>query len=163
MDFAKTFELIGTQERTLIDVGRMVNSAVSLFADLKGITIINECEGFQVYADSLVMELFHNLMDNSFKYGEKLTQIRISVRKAVGGKELIYQDDGVGIDLELRTKLFQKGAGKGTGYGLWLIKRICEMYGWSISEKGQSGEGVRFVMFIPDEPCKQLANFAENQ
>jgi PAS domain S-box-containing protein len=163
LDFAKTFELIGTQERILIDVGQMVNNAVSLFTDLKGITIINECDGFQVYADSLVMELFHNLIDNSFKYGEKLTQIRISVRQVVGGKELIYQDDGVGIDPELRTILFQKGAGKGTGYGLWLIKRICEMYGWNISEEGTLGQGVRFVMFIPDESSKQLAYFGENR
>lgn len=144
----------------MIDVSKMVNNAVTLFADLKGITIINECEGFQVYADSLVMELIHNLMDNSFKYGEKITQIRVSVIEAVGGKELIYQDDGVGIDPELRTRLFQKGAGKGTGYGLWLIKRICEMYGWNISEKGEPGKGVRFVMFIPHEQA--VAHFAEN-
>jgi PAS domain S-box-containing protein len=155
LDFAKTFEMLGTQERTLIDVGKMVNDAVSLFADLKGVKIINECEGFQVYSDSLVMELFHNLMDNSFKYGEKLTLIRVSVRDVVGGKELIYQDDGVGIDPELRTILFQKGAGKGTGYGLWLIKRICEMYGWRIGEQGESGKGVCFVMFIPDESSKK--------
>ena len=150
LEFAKTFEMLGTQERTLIDVGKMVNNATSLFADLKGITVKNECEGFQVKADSLLMELFHNFIDNSLKYGEKISQIRVYVNKKVDGTEIIYEDDGAGVDLEIKKRLFQKGAGKGTGYGLWLIKRICEMYGWNITENGKLGKGVRFVMFIPE-------------
>jgi PAS domain S-box-containing protein len=48
-----------------------------------------------------------------------------------------------------KQRLFQKGAGKGTGYGLYLIKRICEMYGWTLQETGEPGKGVRFVMKIP--------------
>ena len=34
--------------------------------------------------------------------------------------------------------------GKGTGYGLYLIKRTCEIYGWQIQETGQAGKGVCF-------------------
>jgi PAS domain S-box-containing protein len=150
LDFAKTYEMIGNQERVQVNVGKMVNEAASLFADLKGVTVLNECEKFEVFADSLLMELFHNLIDNSLKYGEKITRIRVYVQKSQDGSaELIYEDNGVGIEANIRDRLFEKGVGKGTGYGLYLIRRICEMYGWSITENGVCGAGVRFVMKIP--------------
>ncbi len=150
LDFARTYELLGTQEQTRINVGKMVADAASLFADLKGVTVVNECSEFEVVADSLLMELFHNLIDNSLKYGEKITQIRVYARYCEDGTtELIYEDNGVGVDPVIKEKLFQKGAGKGTGYGLYLIKRICEMYGWTLRENGGLGKGVRFVMKIP--------------
>jgi signal transduction histidine kinase len=122
---------------------------------LKGVAVVNECGGFEVLADSLLMELFHNLIDNSLKYGEKITHIRVyTVKKQDGTTDLLYEDNGVGIDAGMREMLFQKGFGKGTGYGLYLIKRICEMYGWTICENGEAGKGVRFVINIPAASCR---------
>ncbi len=152
LDFAKTYEVLGTQEQTRINVSKMVADAASLFVDLKGVTVINECEDFEVKADTLLMELFHNMIDNSLKYGApKITKIRVYVRvNQEGFTELVYEDNGNGIDPEIKARLFQKGVTtKGTGYGLWLIRRICEMYGWSVQETGEYGQGVRFVMKIP--------------
>jgi signal transduction histidine kinase len=102
-------------------------------------------------ADSLLMELFHNMIDNSLKYGgQKISQIRVHMQYSQdGATELVYEDNGNGIEPEMKGKLFQKGFGKGTGYGLWLIRRICEMYGWTIREEGEYGKGARFVMKIP--------------
>ena len=130
----------------------MVADAASLFVDLKGVTVINECGDFEVKADSLLMELFHNMIDNSLKYGApKITKIRVHVQiNQEGVTELIYEDNGNGIEPEIKARLFQKGVTtKGTGYGLWLIRRICEMYGWSVQETGEYGQGVRFVIKIP--------------
>jgi PAS domain S-box-containing protein len=126
LDFAKTYELLGTQEQTRINVGKVVEEAASLFEDLKGVCVVHECGDFEVLADSLLMELFHNLIDNSLKYGKKITQIKVQRRFCQDGStELIYEDNGVGIVPEMKANLFQKGFGKGTGYGLYLIKRIC--------------------------------------
>jgi PAS domain S-box-containing protein len=152
LEFAKTFEVLGTQEQTRINVGKMVADAASLFANLKGVTVTNECGDFEVKADTLLMEVFHNMIDNSLKYGKpKITQIRIHVQISQEGvTELIYEDNGQGIEPGMKARLFQKGATtKGTGYGLWLIRRICEMYGWDVQETGEYGKGVRFVMKIP--------------
>jgi PAS domain S-box-containing protein len=146
LDFAKTYEMLGSQERVPINVGMMVQDAAALFADLKGVSIINECNTFEILADSLLMELFHNLIDNSLKYGEKITKIRVYTQKREDCIELIYEDNGVGIDPEMRSGLFQKGFGKGTGYGLYLMKRICEIYGWTIKENGEPGKGARFTI-----------------
>jgi len=52
-------------------------------------------------------------------------------------------------DTHLRQHLFQKGFGKSTGLGLYLIRKICEVYGWAVQEKGQPGEGVYFEFTIP--------------
>ena len=132
----------------------MVAEAASLFVDLKGVTVINECLDFEVKANSLLIELFHNMIDNSLKYGPpKITEINVHVNiNQEGATELIYEDNGNGINPKIKDRLFEKGVTtKGTGYGLWLIRRICEMYGWSVQEKGMYGQGVRFVMTIPNE------------
>lgn len=150
LDFAKTYEMLGNQERTFVDVGKMVQDAASFFTDLNGVTIVNECNGFNVSADSLLMEVFHNLIDNSLKYGRTLTQIRVYTEKNDDNSvSLIYEDNGVGIDSGVKEMIFRKGFGQGTGYGLYLIKRICEMYGWTIQECGEFGKGVRFVISLP--------------
>jgi signal transduction histidine kinase len=55
----------------------------------------------------------------------------------------------VGIPAETKSNLFTEGYGRGTGYGLYLLKRICETYGWVIEETGNPGQGVQFTMLIP--------------
>jgi len=152
LEFAKTYEMLGAEEQTCINVGKMVAEAASLFVDLKGVTIINECTDLEVKANSMLAELFHNMIENSLKYGPpKLTTIKVHAQtNQEGVTELIYEDDGNGIDPEIKARLFEKGVTtKGTGYGLWLIRRICEMYGWTVQENGKYGQGVRFVIKIP--------------
>jgi len=63
--------------------------------------------------------------------------------------KLIYKDDGVGIPDDVKKNLFQEGYGKGTGHGLYLIKKICDAYGWTIQETGEAGKGVQFTITIP--------------
>jgi signal transduction histidine kinase len=59
------------------------------------------------------------------------------------------EDDGVGVPDDEKGKLFQEGYGRGTGFGLYLIKRICEAYGWTLQETGKQGKGVQFTMTVP--------------
>jgi signal transduction histidine kinase len=158
LDFARTYEMIGGEELVSTDVGRMIQNAVVLFSDLKGVRIENQCNGVETLADSMLTEVFHNLIDNSLKYGERISEIRIHVEKGEGGcMNLIYEDDGVGIGANMKEHLFQKGFGKGTGFGLYLIRKICDVYGWTVQEKGQLGTGAKFEFAIP--PKKQLAPF----
>lgn len=150
-DFAKTYEMVGSEELVLTDIGSMVQNALSLFSDLKGVKVVNQCNGVKTLADSLLTEVFHNLIDNSLKYGtEKISEIKIFTEKTKDGAlRLIYEDDGVGIDAKTREHLFRKGFGKGTGLGLYLISKICEVYGWEVQEKGQFGLGAKFEFILP--------------
>jgi signal transduction histidine kinase len=55
----------------------------------------------------------------------------------------------VGIPEEDKQRIFEEGYGKGTGYGLYLIKKTCETYGWSIQETGVFGKGAQFTIVLP--------------
>jgi PAS domain S-box-containing protein len=150
LEDSKTFELLGTEKLMLVDVGKTFEKAFSLIASPKGIKKINQCMGFEVLADSILEIIFYNLIDNSLKYGGKLTQIRIwATENNDGTSKMVYEDDGTGIESADKKHLFEKGFGKGTGLGLYLVRRTCETYGWTISETGEPGKGVRFEFKIP--------------
>jgi PAS domain S-box-containing protein len=151
IEFEKIYVKVGAEELSYIDAERHFNEATFLFSDLKGATLVNECQGLTVLADSLLRQLFYNLIDNTLKYGKKTRRIRVHYQEEENQLKLIYEDDGVGIPDDVKSHLFQKGYGTGTGYGLYLIKRICEAYGWAIEETGKEGQGAQFTMTIPKE------------
>jgi len=163
-DFAKAYEMLGVEELAYVDVEKTVDEAVSLFPSLKDIKVMNDCHGLTVLADSLLKQLFYNLIDNSLKYGEKLSRIRVSYEDRNDHLNVIYEDDGVGIPQAAKPKLFHEGytTGKGSGYGLYLIKRMMEAYGWTIQEAGTPGKGAQFTVTIPKTNPKGMENFRQS-
>jgi PAS domain S-box-containing protein len=156
--FARTYEMLGAEELSYVNAKNCVDEAVSLFSGMKGTEIVNDCSGLTVLADSLLRQLFYNLIDNSLKYGEKVSQIRVYYEEGEDQLKLIYEDNGIGIPKDEKEKIFRERYGKGTGYGLYLIRKICEAYGWTIIETGKCGEGVQFTMTIPKmDENKKLA------
>jgi len=150
-EFTRTYEKLGVEQLVYVNVDKAVDEAVGLFPDLKGVKITNDCGGLTLLADSLLRQLFYNLIDDSLKYGEKLTHIRVRYEEFEDKLEVIYEDDGVGIPRDNKAKLFDEGftTGKGSGYGLYLIRRMMEVYGWTISETGTHGKGAQFAIDIP--------------
>jgi PAS domain S-box-containing protein len=161
-DFARAYEMLGVEELAFVDVEKTVDEAVSLFSGLKDIKVVNDCHGLTVLADSLLRQLFYNLIDNSLKYGEKLSRIRVYYEEKKGGHlNVIYEDNGVGISQAAKPKLWDEGytTGKGSGYGLYLIKRMMEAYGWTIQETGKQGTGAQFTMLISRIGSTGKANY----
>jgi len=149
LEFERIYEQVGVEELEYINVEKHLNEAASLFSDLKGAELINECHGLTVLADSMLRQIFYNLIDNSLKYGEKTSKIRVRYKEEKNQLKITYADDGVGLPEEIKSNLFAEGSGKGTGYGLYLIKRICDAYCWAIRETGKQGQGAQFTMTIP--------------
>jgi signal transduction histidine kinase len=150
-DFAKLYEQIGSEELTYVNVEDKLKEASALFSGPIP-TIKNECQGLTVLADSFLRQLFYNFIDNTRKYGKKTTAIRVYfVETAQDCLKLIYEDDGVGIPLENKPSLFKEGfsTGGSTGFGLFLTKKMIDVYGWTITEEGEPGKGAKFVMTIP--------------
>jgi PAS domain S-box-containing protein len=150
-DFASAYEKLGVEQLVYMDVRKTVEEAVGLFPDLKGVKIVNDCGGLTLLADSLLRQLFYNLIDDSLKYGEKLTQIRIHYEESEDKLKLVYEDNGVGISQDAKPKLFTEGftTGKGSGYGLYMIRRMMDVYGWAIDETGAPSKGAQFTISIP--------------
>jgi PAS domain S-box-containing protein len=151
-DFASAYEMLGVEERSYVDVGKSFDEAVALSSGLSGVEVVNDCHGLMVLADSQLRQLFYNLVDNSLRHGEKVSRIKIYYKEAEADKDklkLVYEDNGVGISDDARLNLFREGYGRGTGYGLYLTAKLCEMYGWKIQETGECGKGAQFTITIP--------------
>ncbi len=151
-DFAKTYEQLGAEELTNIDVENKISEAAALFSGTLP-KIMNGCRGLTVLADSFLRQMFYNFIDNTRKYGQKTTIIKVYYKKTdQGNLVLTYEDDGVGISAENKLKLFSEGfsTGGSTGFGLFLTKKMIDIYGWSITEEGKQGKGAKFVITIPN-------------
>lgn len=157
-DFAKTYEMLGVEKLSYIDVEKYIHE-IAMFHGLSTVTLVNECSGLTVLADSLLKQLFYNLIDNSLKHGETVTSIRIYYEEEKDKLMLIYEDNGIGIPEPEKERIFMEGYGKGTGYGLYLIKKICEAYGWTIQETGDQKKGAKFVMTISKMDKNKNTNY----
>ncbi len=156
-EFSRFYEKIGAEEPSKTNVAHCFNQAATLLPSLGTIEIVNECQGLEVMADSLLKQHFYNFLDNSLKHGEKVTRIRLHYTKDGGGVKLFYEDNGVGVSEADKPKLFHEGftTGKSTGLGLFLIKKMVEVYGWTITEEGEPGKGAKFVITIPKDSQKK--------
>jgi PAS domain S-box-containing protein len=150
-EFAKMYEQLGAEELTYINVEAKLNEATTLFSGSLP-EIINECHGLTVLADSFLRQLFYNFIDNTRKYGKKTTTIKVHCEKTQQDNlKLVYEDDGVGIPFENKPNLFHEGfsTGGSTGFGLFLTKKMIDVYGWTIAEDGEPGTGAKFTITIP--------------
>ena len=151
-EYSRLYELIGSEKPSRENAFECFNQAAALLPNL-GTTIktVNDCHGLEVMADSLLKQLFYNFLDNSLKHGEKVTQIRLHYTKESDELKLFYEDNGVGIPLANKSKLFDSGftTGNGSGLGLYLVKKMMDVYGWSIQEVGEPGKGAKFTITIP--------------
>ena len=89
-----------------------------------------------------LMEILGNLLENAFKY----TRSRISIRGELNEKvAVIIEDDGPGIEPQLRKEVLNRGARgdqvqPGQGIGLAMVQDLLEVYEGEL-EIGQSRWG----------------------
>jgi signal transduction histidine kinase len=110
----------------------------------------------QLQGEPLLLQLMiNNLLDNANKYAAPETDILIDLHIVGKDIELTVKDQGIGISLEERSKVFDKfyrvGAEqtrttKGTGLGLYLCKKIVTFHAGTIFVKPNQPKGSIFVV-----------------
>lgn len=150
-DFSRYYEKIGAEEQANINIKNCFQEALALFPNIGKIEVINETEGLIVIADSLLQQLFYNLIDNTIKHGKTVTEIKLHYQTQPQNVTLYYEDNGVGVQDENKYNIFSEGftTSDGAGLGLSMIKKMMEVYNWTIKETGTPGKGVRFEITIP--------------
>lgn len=113
------------------------------------VAIRTDVGGSSVYVDPLFSKVFSYLIDNSIRHGNHTTEIRISLRSGGEGSLLFVKDNGCGIGLEEKEKIFERGYGKQTGWGLFIAREICAANGMAIRENSAAGSGACFEILIP--------------
>jgi len=149
INFTREYQDLGVTAPVWQNVHAILEKSTAALP-LRNVTVEQDCAGIEVFADLLFEKVFYNLIDNALKYGgEKMTAIRFSCREMDGQLTLVCEDDGEGISLEGKRRLFTQGFGKHTGLGLFLTREILSITGITITETGEPGKGARFEITVP--------------
>lgn len=136
-------------------------------ADAKNITIRYWAEGIHVFADSdMIRTVFRNIVSNAIKFTDNGGVINIKAEKKDENVTISVSDNGIGIQPEDLTKLFNisevfttmgTSGEKGTGLGLLLCKDFIEKHNGKILLKSEVGKGTDFVFILPYESQEMMA------
>jgi light-regulated signal transduction histidine kinase (bacteriophytochrome) len=148
INFTKEYEKIGVVSPEWQDVAIVYQKAKVLCAE-QGIEYVVDTGSIEIYADPMLERLFYILLDNSYRHGTNVTKISLTVIRNAEECQIVYQDNGVGVDMEEKASIFQKGYGKDTGLGLYLGTQILGITGIGIRENGTPSNGARFELLVP--------------
>jgi PAS domain S-box-containing protein len=144
IEFTKEYQELGMQAPGW----QKIRDIVAQQQITEGISLSCTCDG-EVFADPMLERVFFNIIDNAVRHGESVTAIRVSCQPDPDGLVIVVRDDGVGVPPALKEKIFEKGYGKNTGFGLFLAREILAITGIIILETGTHGKGARFEIIVP--------------
>ena len=146
------------EELCLFDIADSVCDLVSRSADAANITICNQISpDLQITADqSLLTQLFMNLIGNAVKYGKPGGHVWLDAEQKPEGVQIRISDDGLGISEEDQAHIFERfyradrsRDRTGTGLGLSIVQWIAELHGGSVSVRSALGHGSCFTVILP--------------
>ncbi|KAF1076425.1 PAS domain S-box protein [Methanogenium sp. MK-MG] len=152
--FSRDYEYIGMEKPKWQSVSSVVRS-VSQNTELSALTVSCNTGDLEIYADHLFEKVVFNLMENTLRHGFNASAVVVTwVPDTHGGGMLTFADDGAGVPDEIKKRIFDKGFGSNTGYGLYLIREMLGLTGITIEETGTVGRGATFSLTIPPGACQ---------
>ncbi|MBX3298312.1 MAG: DUF4118 domain-containing protein [Acidobacteria bacterium] len=144
---------------SLSSVEEAIAAAIVRAESLAGehrITVRTDADLPLVKADArAVAEVIFNLLDNAVKYSPDGTKITITARRSDNGVEVSVNDQGQGIPVEMRERVFEKftrgasGRHGGLGLGLAIAKGLAEGQNGSIViTEGDNGIGTKVIVTL---------------
>lgn len=114
-----------------------------------------------VNGDPFLLQMaINNLLGNAVKYSPKEKPVTVLLEKKSGAAVLSIIDEGAGIPESERSKVFQKfyrtgneatKRAKGTGLGLYIVKRITQLHDGNITIQNNPKGGSIFVLSLKAE------------
>jgi PAS domain S-box-containing protein len=159
--FTSDYQDLGQNEPVWQNPAVAFKKACASFSE-SGIIFSANIMDMEIYTDPLLDRVFYNLIDNSIRHGTHVTTISLSVKPLKNGLVILYEDNGSGVVPEEKKKIFTRGFGKHTGFGLFLIREILSITGIGIEETGTYGEGVKFEIQVPVGKFREKLNSNQN-
>lgn len=126
-------------------LGSIVESVVNNYPHIK-FSIKGDCT---VLCDGAIYSAIDNIVRNAVVHG-KTERIDISIHEKDAHCELRIADYGKGIPLDIKDKIFEEGESfgdtRGSGLGLYIVKKVMERYGGEISVEDNKPSGAVFVL-----------------
>ncbi len=141
MDFVEIVEMIAKQAQET-----SIGLAITVNAD-------DDARG-HIVTSRLVGSVFQNLFRNAVQHAGDTPVVGVEMSLENDLFKVIVQDDGPGVDPEMKNKIFRRSSAtpEGTGVGLYLTRKIMDLLGGTIElieTPGQSGS--RFKLVFPAE------------
>jgi signal transduction histidine kinase len=162
LHFHRQSQPLASLPAVTIDLRRFVREVVESFEPLAAprrvqLTVATPPEEVLVDADTASLrQVLLNLLDNAVKYGPPGQTIRVALDAAADTATLSVSDQGPGVALIDRDRIFNAfergrtthGTG-GAGIGLAVVQHIVSAHGGSVSCDGGAEGGARFVVTLP--------------
>jgi len=146
--FTREYQKIGMLEFSWISLSDIIKEALNEIV-MDPIQVFIDTGNSLLYADKNFRLALEKILVNIPEHATGATKVHISLEPVGDGGKLIIQDDGCGIVQQQKTRIFDLGFGKGSGYGLFLAEKILSIFEITIQENGVPGEGARFELMIP--------------
>ena len=139
----------------LVAVAYDAEESISALARDKNVNIEISGEGTVEMEKDHAYELVKNLMENAVRYNEDGGHVLVSVDEKADKVTLKVKDDGIGIDEENQSRIFErfyrvnKSRSRetgGTGLGLSIVKHVAELYGAKLTLSSTLGVGTEITV-----------------
>lgn len=147
-----------------LEASAEIQKTIKFFQPLarnKGLSIVhvNSCDCTIVADEQYLGQVLNNLIGNAIKFTSQGT---ITVRSHYDASQqacvISIEDTGIGISKEFLPQIFdefkQESGGydrnfEGTGLGLTITKRLCEMMNVELAIESELGHGSTFTLYFP--------------
>ncbi|WP_416398714.1 ATP-binding protein [Allohahella sp. A8] len=143
--------------RAPVDIGLLMRSVAGICqtqAAERGLEIRVRAGGFWVDSDAtLLQRVLLNLVTNAIKNTVE-GGVLMGVRRRGSSLLIEIYDTGVGIEAKTRDEIFTEfrsfGHESGTGIGLSIVKRVCQMLDHPLQVRSNWGRGSCFAIEVPE-------------
>jgi signal transduction histidine kinase/CheY-like chemotaxis protein len=183
LDFSKIEAGRLELESTVFSLSGLIDGVLSTFqaqANAKGLVLTGTVEPGSddtlIGDPTRVRQILFNLLGNALKFTERGSiTVRAGTTPLGGGRTrvtLTVADSGIGIEEDLRKRLFQPFAQAdssttrkfgGTGLGLSIVRRLAQLMDGDVTAESAPGRGSTFTVRLIFDSAPQEALFAASQ
>jgi PAS domain S-box-containing protein len=160
--------IVEPQRRTC-DLGALARGTVATLETLSERHVVVSTEDAELEVDPAKVErIIENLLTNAVRHTPIDGTIWLRVEGRTEGVTIVVEDDGPGVEDELRTTIFEpfrQGPASpshlpGTGIGLSLVTRFAELHGGRAWVEDRPGGGASFRVFLPRAASAEIPALA---
>ncbi len=153
MEWRETVNLNDVLDGTLLNFALKISESNALIKKQDLPTIVS--------SESLVSQLFQNLIGNALKFNKPGTppEISISCEQEEGKYLISFRDRGIGIPQDELDRIFvifqrlhKRSDYQGTGIGLSICMKIIKKLKGTLSVQSEEGQGSIFTVGLPINP-----------
>lgn len=130
----RVIDLAGSSTARPIDATELLDQDVQIFAD-----------------PDKFAQVITNLVDNALRHGSG--EVRLSLQQGSGEVVFVVDDEGEGIDEEIRTRVFTKfwkhGTRGGSGLGMYIVGGLTSAHGGRVDIEASPSGGARVLVRWP--------------